>query len=64
MTELPEILKIKSMTREEMAQLWRFAPTGHPYFDTTLPYHTVFESRFKELGEFSPEISKNIGWEK
>ena len=52
---------INNMSRLEMAQLWRFAPSGHPYFDTTRPYYAVFKKRFDELGGFSPEISKAIG---
>ncbi len=53
--------RINSMSREEMARLWRFAPSGHPYFDTTLPYYEIFRKRFDELGGFSPAISKAIG---
>ena len=56
------IKDINQMTREDMAQLWRHAPVGHPYFDTTLPFYEVFKKRFDELGGFSPEISKKIGW--
>jgi len=52
--------RINSMTREEMCSLWRFAPSGHPYFDTTKPYNAVFKARFDELGGFSPAISKAI----
>lgn len=56
------IKKINSMTREEMAKLYRFAPAGHIYFDSTLPYAEIFKKRFfDELGGFSPEISKRIG---
>jgi len=57
-----EIAKINSMSRLEVCKLWRFAPVGHRYFDITNPLHTVFEARFKELGGFTPEISKQIGW--
>lgn len=55
--------KIDNMSREDMCRLWRFAPSGHPYFinDTELQKH--FDERFKELGGFSPSISKKIGWE-
>lgn len=52
---------IESMDRESMCQLWRHAPSGHPYFDRTLPYYAMFEKRFDELGRFSPAISKAIG---
>lgn len=53
---------INAMSRESMAHLWRFAPCGHKYFDSSLPYYDIFKKRFSELGGFSPEISKSIGW--
>lgn len=59
-----EVEKINAMSREEMARLWRFAPPGHPYFDSSKPYWKIFVTRFDELGRFSPEISKAIGWDK
>lgn len=59
-----EIMKAKeaidAMSQEEMARLWRFAPAGHPYFDSRLPLVEYFEARFKG---FTPGISKKIGWE-
>lgn len=58
--KLSEIEKINNMSRMDMASLWRYAPSGHPYFDTTKPYFKIFEKRFEELGGFSPEISKSI----
>jgi hypothetical protein len=60
-TETPEetIQKIKNMSQEELARLWRFAPSNHPYFDTTLPYYKVFNECFKG---FTSELSKKIGW--
>jgi hypothetical protein len=60
--EQKTINKINQMSRMEMAWLWRFAPSGHLYFDTSKPYSEVFNKRFKELGGFSPAISKAIGW--
>lgn len=58
-----EIEKINNMGHEEMARLWRNAPSGHPYFDTTLPYHEVFRIRlFGHFGGFNPRLSKKIGW--
>lgn len=56
--------KINKMTQMEMASLWRFSPSGHPYFDSTLPYYEIFKKRFSELGGFTPAISKAIGWDK
>lgn len=52
--------KIDGMGREEMARLWRFAPSGHPYFKTG-PVYDYFNERFTSLGGMSPEISKKIG---
>lgn len=40
--EKQEIKKIFKMGHIEMCRLWRQAPAGHPYFDTTLPYHKEF----------------------
>lgn len=56
------IQDINKMSQEDMARLWRFAPSGHPYFDNTIPLYGVFKKRFDELGGFTPEISKKIGW--
>lgn len=53
--------RINSMPHVEMARLWRFAPSGHEYFDKTLPFFEVFDKRFKELGGFTPTISKSLG---
>ncbi|MDO8885743.1 hypothetical protein [Candidatus Oleimmundimicrobium sp.] len=53
--------EINKMTQTEMASLWRFAPSGHLYFDKTKPFWEVFDKRFKELGGFTPEISKHLG---
>lgn len=57
-----EVDKINNMTQMEMARLWRFSPSGHPYFDTTKPFFEIFKKRFHELGGFTPAISKAIGW--
>lgn len=55
------INSINQMSQREMASLWRFAPSGHSYFDKTKPFFEVFDKRFKELGGFTPEISKSLG---
>lgn len=62
MTEKETINKINKMGQYEMAYLWRNASPGHSYFDSTKPFFKVFEKRFfKELGGFTPAISKEIG---
>jgi len=53
--------RIDNMTQEDMARLWRFAPAGHVVFDSQLPLYDYFKARFKG---FTPEISKQIGWDK
>jgi hypothetical protein len=50
---------IDGMSQEDMASLWRFAPSGHPYFRSDLPLFEHFQKRFKG---FTPELSKKIGW--
>ena len=58
------INEINKMSHLEMCKLWRQAPVGHEYFDSTLPYASVFQARlFNHFGGFTPEISKQIGWE-
>lgn len=52
--------RIDRMSQYDMASLWRFAPAGHPYFDSTLPFSEHFHRRFKELGGFTTAISKAL----
>lgn len=56
--EMKTVEEINQMSQREMASLWRFVPAGHPYFDKTKPFFEVFDKRFKELGGFTPAISK------
>ncbi len=59
--EIKTIETINQMSQEEMASLWRFAPSGHSYFDKTKPFFKVFDKQFKKLGGFTPAISKALG---
>ena len=54
--------KINTLSQEEMASLWRFSTSGHPYFRSDLPLFKDFEKRFKKLGGMNCEVSKKIGW--
>lgn len=45
-----------------MAYLSRYAPCGHPYFDSTKPYWEIFNKRFQNFGGWNPQLSKAIGW--
>jgi len=56
-----EVEKINNLSQYEMAKLWRFAPSGHPWFDSSKPYFAIFDKRFKELGGFTSKISKDLG---
>ena len=51
--------KIVKMSQEDMARLYRFAPSGHPVFNTSLPLNKYFDERFEG---FTSAISKKIGW--
>ncbi len=51
---------IYNMSHAGMAWMTRYTPSGHEYFDKTKPYWEVFKARFKELGGFTPGISKEI----
>ena len=63
--EQKEIEKeIDSLSQHEMCRLVRFAPVGHKYFDKSKPYQELFKKRLSELGGFTPEISKDLGWER
>jgi len=59
-TDEEEIEKINNMSQIEMAKLWRFAPSGHPYFNSSKPFFKIFKKRFEELGGFTSTISKAI----
>lgn len=55
--------EIDKLSQFDMCRLHRFASSGHPYM---LPgaVGDYFSKRFKELGGFTPEISKQLGWDK
>ena len=60
--EMDEIKsEIDNLDHEEMCILWRYAPSGHIYFDSTLPFAEYFKDRlYNHFGGFTPEISKRI----
>ncbi len=58
--------EVDKMTHVEMCSLWRFhtSDSYSPYFDSTHPICGYFKDRlFKHFGGFTPEISKQIGWQ-
>lgn len=52
--------RIDKMSHYEMAELRRFGPIGHIYFNYNLPFYLHFENRFQTLGGMTPEISKKL----
>lgn len=54
--------EIDAFSQFEMCRLWRFSAVGSfPYGGEAGDYFVV---RMKELGGFTPEISKRLGWER
>jgi len=57
------IKEIDKLSQVEMAELYRFAPAGHPYFnESNKDVFEHFVKKFKESGGMTPKISKLIGW--
>lgn len=54
---------LEKLSHYEMAKLYRFCPVGSLFFADTDVY-ARFKQRFAELGGMTPELSKQIGWEK
>lgn len=52
--------RIDSMSQEQMAAKWRFAPIGDPMFQGEAGDY--FTERFKSIGGMTPAISKRLGW--
>ena len=53
---------IDKLSQIELTRLYRFAPSGHPYFSSDTGLYPYFTERFKELGGMTPSVSKQIGW--
>ena len=57
--------KIDKMSPVEMAKLYRFSFSEHPYFDSrNNGLAEYFRKKFEEKGAMTPAISKEIGWQK
>jgi hypothetical protein len=52
---------IDKLTHFEMGRIMRFAPSNHDFIK--MPVFTYFQARFIRLGGWTPEISKQVGWE-
>jgi hypothetical protein len=63
-TELEQLrIEISQMSHYQMARRYRYAPSGDPMFRFDLPLNRLFMERFKQLGGWTPEISKQVGWD-
>ena len=54
--------EIDGMSQYQMAEKWRFAPSGSYLFQGEAGDY--FKKKFSERGGFTPSISKSLGWEK
>jgi len=54
---------IDGMTQYDMGRLQRFAPIGHPIFDSRNEgLYEYFQEKFKSLGGMTPGLSKELGF--
>jgi len=60
--EAQELQKIEAATHEDLARIWRFAPSTHPWINNRNLW-VRFNDRFAQLGGMTTEMSKRIGWE-
>ena len=53
--------RIDTMTHEEMARHYRFAPAGNELFIGKAADY--FSLRFNRFGGMTPKISRKVGWQ-
>ena len=53
--------KIETLSFEEMKDLWRYAPIGHPYFRRDLPLFEIFSERLDKVRNFCSQGGKDNG---
>ena len=52
--------EIKNMSRWQIADMIRYEPSGHAFFRSDFPLYDILMARFKEMGGWSPDLSKAI----
>ena len=57
---MPTMKDVEKADREQICRWWRFLPS--PRTDEEVEIMNRIADRFDELGGFTPEISKRIGW--
>ena len=60
MMRFPTMAEVEAADREQLCRWWRFLPGG--VTDEQKPIMDRLAERFTEVGGFTPEISKGIGW--
>jgi hypothetical protein len=58
-----EKARLSAMSQFDLAYLWRFSPAGTSCFSVPEIYEH-FKKVFAEKGGMTPEISKDIGWDR
>lgn len=58
---MPTIEEVEKADREQLYRWWRFLSS--PSTDDEAKVMNRIVERFDEVGGFTPEISKRIGWE-
>lgn len=59
--DYPTLDQVAAADRIQVCRWWRFLTV--PDTDEKLEIMTAIAKRFNEFGGFTPEISKQIGWE-
>jgi hypothetical protein len=54
--------KIDAMSQYQLCELWRFAKCPNPLLQGDTGDY--FAERLKQMGGFTPEISRDLGWGK
>ena len=57
---MPMIEQVEKADREQICRWWRFLSS--PETDEEVEVMNRIAERFDEVGGFTPEISKRIGW--
>jgi len=57
--------EIDALSQYQLCSIWRFAKLGHKYLlgTTEGTVGDYFAKRLNEMGGFTPEISKSLGWD-
>jgi len=53
--------KIKTLTHDELARIWRFASSEHPYLQNRNLF-LLFKKRFDNFGGMTVSMSKKLDW--